>query len=185
MAVRPVESIFLVGPMGAGKTTIGRVLARALRFDFFDSDREIERRCGVAISEIFEREGEAGFRARERQMIDELTRLPDIVLATGGGVVLAPENRAALLTRGVTVYLECTVEDQLRRTARSTHRPLLRTENPRARLESLLAERDPLYREVAEHIVSVRHDNSRRVVREIIERVCPQAGGRVARRRRR
>lgn len=170
------ESIFLVGPMGAGKTTVGRRLAKALKMDFFDSDRVIEERCGVDIQTIFDKEGEAGFRRRETQVLDELTRLPGIVLATGGGAVLAAENRANLLTRGRVVYLRCTVDEQLARTARSTKRPLLQTENPRGRLEELIAIRDPLYRQVAEIVVNTGSGNTGRIARHIIRRLGAAVG---------
>lgn len=143
-------SVFLVGPMGAGKSAIGRALALALDCPFHDTDAEIERRTGVDIAYIFEKEGEAGFRVRERQVVAELTALPGIVLATGGGTVLDPGNRAALRSGGKVVYLTVSIDQQLRRTRRRSHRPLLDTPDPRARLNELLAEREPLYREVAD-----------------------------------
>lgn len=162
-------SIFLIGPMGAGKTTIGRQLAKSLTRDFYDSDREIEARTGVDIPLIFEYEGEEGFRAREQKVISELTRLSHIVMATGGGAVLLPENREALSGNGFVVYLRCPVERQLERTHRDTQRPLLRTENPRERLEKLLAKREPLYRECADLIVDTGGNSSRFAVREIVK----------------
>lgn len=164
-------SLFLVGPMGAGKSTIGRQLARSLSCSFFDSDKEVEDRTGVDIPLIFELEGEAGFRARERAMIDELTRQPGIVLATGGGAVLDPENRAHLSERGTVIYLQTSVDQQLKRTARDRHRPLLQTENPRARLEELLQMREPLYREVADHVIDTDGRRVREVVQEILQLV--------------
>ena len=164
-------SIFLVGPMGSGKTTIGRQLARALGKAFVDSDHEIEARTGADIPWIFDLEGEAGFRRREREVIDELTRRPGIVLATGGGAVLAEDNRRHLAGRGIVVYLRTSIDQQLRRTARDRKRPLLQTEDPRARLEALLAERDPLYREIANIIVDTDNRSVRSTVNAILRRL--------------
>ncbi len=157
-------NIFLVGPMGAGKSTIGRQLARALHLPFEDSDRVIEERTGVDIPFIFEMEGEAGFRRREKAVIDELTARDGIVLATGGGAVMDPDNRRRLASRGLVIYLRTSVDQQLARTARDRNRPLLQTEDPRARLESLYRARDPLYREIADMIV----DTDGRSVREVV-----------------
>ena len=164
-------SLFLVGPMGAGKSTIGRQLAKSLSCVFVDSDKEVEERTGVDIPLIFELEGEAGFRARERAAIDELTQQPGIVLATGGGAVLDPDNRQHLRSRGQVVYLETSVDQQLSRTARDRHRPLLQTDNPRARLEELMRIRAPLYREVAHHIVATDGRRVRDVVDDILQRL--------------
>lgn len=166
---RPSASLFLVGPMGAGKSTIGRLLAQALMRPFVDSDKEIETRTGASIPLIFEKEGEAGFRLRERQVIEDLTTREGIVLATGGGAVLAPENRTWLSTRGFVVYLETSVDEQLRRTARDSNRPLLQTADPRARLTELLQIRDPLYREIADFVVHTDGRQSRRVVTLILD----------------
>ena len=140
--------------MGSGKTAVGRRLARRLGLGFHDSDAEVEARTGVDIAYIFEREGEAGFRARERDVIDDLTRRPGIVLATGGGAVLLPENRERLAARGTVVYLEASVSQQLRRTRGGRHRPLLATGDQRATLESLLRVREPLYRSIAALTIS-------------------------------
>ncbi len=145
--------IFLVGPMGAGKTTIGRKLARALRLRFVDCDHEIEQRTGASIPLIFDIEGEAGFRAREKRVIDELTLADDTVVATGGGAVLDPENRAVLTARGFVVYLHAPLEHLLARTRGDTNRPLLRTGDRVKRMQELVRVRDPLYREVADLIV--------------------------------
>ncbi|HEB98818.1 MAG TPA: shikimate kinase AroK [Thiotrichales bacterium] len=161
-------NIFLVGPMGAGKSTIGRQLARELKHEFVDSDREIEERTGVDIPFIFDMEGEAGFRRREARVIDELTRRSGIVLATGGGAVLDPENRRHLASRGTVIYLRTSVDQQLARTARDKKRPLLQTEDPRARLEELLREREPLYRSVADIVVETDGRSVRDVVRELV-----------------
>ncbi|WP_424193241.1 shikimate kinase AroK [Ampullimonas aquatilis] len=148
-----INNIFLVGLMGAGKTTIGRALARRLGRDFYDSDHEIEARTGVAIPTIFAHEGESGFRLRESQAIDELTQKQSIVLATGGGAVLREENRHHLKTRGHVIYLRATPHDLWLRTRHDKNRPLLQTDNPKARLETLFQERDPLYRDCAHFIV--------------------------------
>lgn len=139
--------------MGAGKTTVGRTVARRLNYPFFDSDHELEARCGVRIPIIFEHEGEAGFRDREALMIGELTQRHGIVLATGGGAVLRPENRAHLKARGTVVYLRASPHDLWLRTRHDRNRPLLQTEDPKGRLEALYGERDPLYREVADFII--------------------------------
>jgi len=142
-------NIFLVGMMGAGKTSVGRVLAKRLNKIFYDSDHVIEERTGVKIPVIFEIEGEPGFRHRESAVLDELTALDDVVLATGGGAVMAQENRDKLRTRGTVVYLRASVKDLLNRTRHDKNRPLLHTADPRARLNELYEMRDPLYREVA------------------------------------
>ncbi len=149
---RITGNIFLVGMMGAGKTSVGRVLARRLGKQFRDSDHMIEERTGVRIPVIFDIEGEAGFRAREHTVLSELTSLNDIVLATGGGAVVNPDNRKLLRERGTVVYLRAAVRELLNRTRHDKNRPLLQTGDPRARLDTLFAQRDPLYREVA-HIV--------------------------------
>ena len=161
-------SLFLTGPMGAGKSTIGRQLARKLGLEFHDSDHEIEQRTGVDIPLIFEIEGEAGFRKREKAVIEELTRLPGIVLATGGGAILDPDNRKSLSTRGRVIYLHTSVSQQLKRTARDRNRPLLQTEDPRRRLEELMQVREPLYREIADLVINTDGKHVRDVVREIL-----------------
>lgn len=139
--------------MGAGKTTVGRTVAKRLGRDFVDSDHEIEHRTGVSIPVIFEHEGEEGFRQREAQVIDELTQRAGIVLATGGGAILREQNRAWLHERGTVVYLRATPYDLWTRTRHDKNRPLLRTADPRAKLEALFAERDPLYRACAHFVV--------------------------------
>ncbi|MCY0388330.1 shikimate kinase [Robbsia sp. Bb-Pol-6] len=146
-------NVFLIGLMGAGKTTIGRALARRLGRAFFDSDHEIEARTGVRVPIIFEHEGEEGFRAREAEVIDDLTRRDGIVLATGGGAVLRPENREKLMARGTVVYLCAHPHDLWLRTRRDKNRPLLQTEDPRGKLEALYALRDPIYRASAHFVI--------------------------------
>jgi shikimate kinase len=160
-------SIFIVGPMGAGKTTVGKRLAEQRGMSFLDSDHEIEARCGVDISYIFEKEGEAGFRKREKQVIAELTQRNGIVLATGGGAVIEADNRQALGGRGLVVYLHATIQQQLQRTQRCENRPLLQAPDRREVLERLLRERDPLYREIADLVLESDGHNARWLVKEI------------------
>jgi shikimate kinase len=147
------ENIFLVGLMGAGKTSVGRMLARRLHKDFYDTDAEIERMTGVKIPVIFDIEGEPGFRVREEKMLDQLTAKHGIVLATGGGAVLSAVNRDRLRQHGRVIYLRATPEDLWRRTRRDRNRPLLQTANPLEKLKELHAQRDPLYSEVADLVV--------------------------------
>lgn len=164
------DRVFLVGPMGAGKTTIGRLLAKSLKMQFVDSDLEIEDRCGADISWIFDVEGEAGFRAREEKMIEELSAQPGIVLATGGGAVLSEANRNFLSGRGTVVYLLATVSQQVERTSRDTKRPLLsNAADPGQKLAELMSIRDPLYREVADHVVQTGSRNPRAVCNDILK----------------
>lgn len=157
--------------MGAGKSTIGRLLAKELRLPFKDSDKEIEQRTGADIPWIFDVEGEQGFREREQAMIGELCELDGVVLATGGGAVLRPENRQALRAGGRVVYLHTSVEQQLDRTSRDRNRPLLRTADPGRVLGDLMAIRDPLYREIADVVVETDERPPRMVVQEILERL--------------
>ncbi len=164
-------SFFLVGPMGAGKSTIGRQLARALQLEFVDSDREIELRTGVDIPLIFELEGESGFRRRERRVIEITTARPGIVLATGGGAVLDPDNRKWLAGRGKVIYLHTTVAQQLERTAHDRNRPLLQTDDPRRKLEELMTTRDPLYREIADWVIETDSCRARDVVQQIVQQL--------------
>ena len=166
------RNIFLVGPMGAGKSAVARHLARSLHLSFIDSDDEIEARTGVDIPFIFEKEGEAGFRKREAAVIEDLTANDGIVLATGGGAILDAENRKFLGGRGFVVYLYTTVEQQLRRTARGRERPLLENGNRREILESLLEIRDPLYREVADLVVETDGRKVHSVAEEIIRNLA-------------
>ncbi len=161
---QPNPNVFLIGPMGVGKTTIGRHLARSLGLEFIDSDQVIEEKCGADIPWIFDIEGEAGFRRRERVAIEELTRRRGIVLATGGGAVLDRDNRADLDRHGSVVYLQASIDRILARTGKSQHRPLLQVDDPRPRIEQLLAEREPLYREIADITV----DTDRRGIRSTV-----------------
>ena len=160
--------IFLIGPMGAGKTTIGKQLAQALGMTFSDTDLEIQRRTGVDIPTIFEYEGEDGFRQREQQAIDDLTQIDNQVLATGGGAVLRAENRQHLSARGIVFYLECSPEQQFERTYRDRNRPLLQTEDPLARLKGLMLDREPLYRSTADYTVSTEGRSAAAVANEIL-----------------
>jgi shikimate kinase len=164
-------SLFLTGPMGAGKSTIGRQLSRQLRMSFYDSDREIEHRTGVNIPLIFELEGEQGFRKRERIIIDELTSLPNIILATGGGAILDADTRKILAERGMVIYLHASVNQQLARTKHDRNRPLLQTDNPRQRLEDLMQVRDPLYREIADLVIDTDGKRVMAVVNQIIRKL--------------
>jgi shikimate kinase len=163
------NSIFLIGPMGAGKSTIGRLLAKAMNVEFLDSDKEIERRTGVTIPMIFEYEGEAGFRRRETEALDELTQTEGIVLATGGGSILLPENQRYLMHRGFVVYLHCPVDKQLERTHKDTNRPLLQTENPRQKLAELFEIREPIYRRISDFVVDTGSASGRTLVRQILK----------------
>lgn len=166
------ENIFLVGPMGSGKTTVGRQLASASARDFVDSDREIEIRTGVDIPYIFEREGETGFRRRESLILHELCARRGVVLATGGGAVLDPENRRVLAQRGLVVYLRASVREQFERTSRSRHRPLLAAGDRRQTLQRLWEEREPLYREIADLVVHVHRQSARAVAVEILRDIA-------------
>lgn len=161
-------NLFLVGPMGAGKTTVGRHLADLLGRAFIDSDHEIERRTGATIPWIFEKEGEEGFRAREEAVLAELTVMDNIVLATGGGAVTREQSRNYLRERGIVIYLYTPVAMQVARTSRDRNRPLLQTGNPEARLRELLAIRDPLYRSVAHHVIQTLDGSARELAQKII-----------------
>lgn len=169
--MKKANRIFLVGPMGAGKTTLGRQLARTLKVEFVDSDHEIERRTGADIPWIFDIEGEEGFRKRETEAIADLTLRDGIVLATGGGAVLKPENRRYLSERGVVVYLYAELEKLYHRTAKDRNRPLLQTADPKAKLQSLMEMRDPLYREVADIVVDTGEQSLRDTINNILREV--------------
>lgn len=163
------ENIYLIGLMGAGKTTVGRQLARLLSVPFYDSDKAIEERTGVDIATIFEFESEEGFRNREQKMIAQLTELKGIVMATGGGAILREENRKLLTENGFVVYLHCDVNKLLDRTRRDSNRPLLHTQNPKDRLESLFKQRQPLYSACADLTVDTGVMQSKEAVAHILE----------------
>lgn len=169
--MQDLPNLFLIGPMGAGKSTIGRLLAAELSRPFYDSDHAIQDRCGADIPWIFDVEGEQGFRLREIHMIDELTRLSPVVVATGGGAVLREENRRALRERGTVVYLLTTVDQQLKRTAKDRNRPLLQCANREQVLNDMFAQRDPLYRATSDIAVRTDRRSPRAVVNEILRRV--------------
>ena len=163
-------NVFLVGPMGSGKSAVGRRLAERLGLEFVDSDAEIESRTGVDIPYIFEREGEAGFRAREREVLEALTRRDRVLVATGGGAVLDPGTRDRLRSRGCVVYLRASVGQQLARTRHDDRRPLLRAPDPRGTLERLMQQRAPLYEETADLTV----DTDGRRVASVVEEIAAQ-----------
>lgn len=165
--MKPDVNLYLIGMMGAGKTTIGRQLARRLSKRFVDLDHELERRTGVRIPVIFEIEGEPGFRRRESQVLGELASESGLVVATGGGVVLDPDNRACLARSGLVIYLNVPPEVLFDRTRHDRNRPLLQVADPRARIEQLHAQRDPLYRQVADLVVTGGRCGPLAVIRQI------------------
>lgn len=165
------DNIYLVGLMGAGKTTVGRLLAKQYGCAFRDSDHEIEARTGVRIPVIFEIEGEAGFRRREEAVIAELTTLSNVVLATGGGAVLSPLTRANLRHSGVVIYLRGSPEHLYERTRHDRNRPLLQTDNPLAKLRELYRQRDPLYREVADVVIETGRQSVAGMTRTLMGKV--------------
>lgn len=165
------RNIFLVGPMGAGKSTIGKHLADELHLDFYDSDQEIERRTGADIAWVFDLEGEEGFRVREEGVINDLTEKQGIVLATGGGSVISKNVRNRLAARGIVVYLQTTIDKQVARTQRDKRRPLLQNNDPETVLRNLADERNPLYEEVADYVVQTDDQSARAVASQIIEKI--------------
>lgn len=167
--MRSDQNIFLIGPMGAGKTTVGRLLAKELQFSFYDSDKEIEAKTGANVAWIFDIEGESGFRHREEQIIEKLTTLPNIVLATGGGAILSVKNRQLLSTRGKVVYLYVSVERQLVRIGQAKDRPLLfEKANMLETLNTLFEKREPIYRQLADLIIDTDNVSSQEVVEQIL-----------------
>lgn len=172
------RNIFLIGMMGAGKTTIGKLLAHSLDKTYLDSDREIQKKTGVSIPVIFEIEGEPGFRKRETDVLSELVKGENIVLSTGGGAVLSATNRELLMRHGTVIYLRATIDDLWRRTRQDKNRPLLQTANPRKRLIELYAQRDPLYRETAHIIVESGKRSARHLAQLLAQQItCSGASG--------
>ncbi|MCW8126686.1 shikimate kinase AroK [Microbulbifer halophilus] len=171
------RSIFLVGPMGAGKSTIGKLLAAELKLPFADSDKVLEDRTGADIPWIFDVEGEAGFRRRESEVLRDLCTGPTRVVATGGGIVLSPENRRQLRKNGLVIYLQASVDQLLERTSKNANRPLLQVADPRSRIIELVEERDPLYREVSDIVVDTDYCTPRQAALMVAERVAPGATG--------
>ena len=167
----PNANIFLIGPMGAGKTTMGRQLAKKLHLEFIDSDRVIEQRTGADIPLIFDKEGEEGFRKREEAVIDELTQKDNIILATGGGAILRPSNRQHLKERGTVIYLHSDINQLMERVRHDKNRPLLQTEDPEAKLRELMEIRDPLYRETAHITINTGEKSIRSVINVILDRL--------------
>jgi len=165
------NNIYLVGPMAAGKSTVGRLLAKRLNKTFYDTDIEIIECTGVEIALIFELEGEEGFRQRETETLRKLSMLEGAVVATGGGLVLREENRAILRETGTIIYLQCSVDQQLRRTKHDTKRPLLQIANPRGKLEQLMKERAPIYEALGDIKVSTNKTNSKRVINGILNKL--------------
>lgn len=165
------KNIFLIGPMGAGKSAVGRYIARNLHLSFVDSDDEIESRTGVDIPFIFEKEGEAGFRKREAVVIDDLSKMDGVVLATGGGAIINEDSRSRLGGRGFVVYLYTSVDQQVLRTQKGRERPLLENTDPRETLQELLDTRDPLYREIADIVVETDGRKVKSVADEIIDQI--------------
>jgi len=163
------KNLFLIGPMGAGKSAVGRHLARLLHMDFVDSDDEVEARTGVDIAFIFEKEGEEGFRKREVKVIDELSQREGVVLATGGGVVMDDGSRSKLGARGYVVYLQTSVDQQLQRTQRGRERPMLANGDREKVLSDLMEARDPLYREIADLVVDTDGRRVQKVAKEIFD----------------
>ncbi len=167
--MRKLGAVFLVGPMGAGKSTICRLLADSLQLDFRDADREIEERSGVDIPWIFDMEGEAGFREREAAMLAELSENISTVISTGGGAVLREDNRKLMVAKGTVIYLKTSVDEQVRRTARDRKRPLLQQGNPEQTLRKLMSQREPLYEEIADLTVLTDHRSPKAVVQELCQ----------------
>ncbi|WP_369602902.1 shikimate kinase AroK [Hahella sp. SMD15-11] len=170
MASAP-KNVVLVGPMGTGKTTIGKLLAKELGYEFIDSDREIEARCGADIPWIFDVEGESGFRDRETAVLEDLIEMPHAVIATGGGAVVRPVNQAIMMRAGAIVYLHTSVDQQYERTRKDRRRPLLQQSDPKAVLERLMAQREPIYRELADIIVETDRRKPWSVAREIAKKL--------------
>jgi shikimate kinase len=169
--MKSLKKVFLIGPMGAGKTTIGRHLATELSLPFIDTDHEIEERCGADIPWIFDVEGEEGFRLREHKVLHDICESSPAVIATGGGIIMRGDNRALLREHGVAVYLHATVNQQLSRTGKDRSRPLLNKGDPKTILTDLMTMRDPLYREVAKVVFPTDNKNPRATAADIAKAV--------------
>jgi len=174
------QPIFLVGMMGAGKTTLGKALAQRLEREFVDTDRFLVQRTGVSVATIFEIEGEEGFRRRESAVLSELADRPDCVVATGGGAILDPENRRLMREHGTVVYLRARLDSLWERTRHDTHRPLLKTDDPRATLAELLEARDPLYREAAHLVVDTGFQSATTLVGRVVAALSQRSSGAAA-----
>jgi shikimate kinase len=174
------QPIFLVGMMGAGKTTLGKALAQRLEREFVDTDRFLVQRTGVSVATIFEIEGEDGFRRREAAVLAELADRPDCVVATGGGAILDPENRRLMREHGTVVYLRARLDSLWERTRHDTHRPLLKTDDPRATLAELLEARDPLYREAAHLVVDTGFQSATTLVGRVVAALSQRSSGAAA-----
>ncbi len=169
--MKNTNNIILIGPMGTGKTTIGRQLAKNLSVSFYDSDHEIEKRTGVKIALIFEIEGEEGFRRRETQILNELSQMNNIVLSTGGGAVTRAENRKTLKNNGHIIYLKSSPEILFKRTADDKNRPLLQTDDRLSQIKKILAEREPIYIEMADEIIDSEKKSSKQIIQKILEQI--------------
>ena len=165
------NNYFLIGPMGAGKTAVGKQLAKLLDVKFYDTDEVIESRTGVDIPFIFDKEGESGFRKRESEILSELTKKNNIVLATGGGAIQSKENRKILVSKGTVIYLKADIQKQFERTLRGKERPLLNSENPRLILENLMKVREPLYQTISDITITTDDRKIGSVAREIMNKI--------------
>tara|TARA_B100000925_G_scaffold4771_1_gene3457 strand:- start:1692 stop:2204 length:513 start_codon:yes stop_codon:yes gene_type:complete len=166
-----LNNYFLIGPMGAGKTAVGKQLAKLLDIEFYDTDEEIESRTGVDIPFIFEKEGESGFRKRESEILSELTKKNNIVLATGGGAIQSKENRKNLMSKGTVIYLKADIQKQFERTLKGKERPLLNSENPKLILENLMKIREPFYQNSADITITTDDRKISSVAREIMNKI--------------
>lgn len=172
-----LPNIFLIGPMGAGKSTIGRAIAKKLQREFYDTDQEIEARAGADLAWIFDLEGEDGYRKREKQVIEELTKNTNIVLATGGGAITQSENRNALAARGIVIYLKTSLEQQFARTRRDSKRPLLQTKDVHNRIKELWAQREPFYIELADYSFDTDEKSISKIANVIVDYLHDKQSG--------